>query len=283
ASNSVHVSVGQTIDAVPPMETIFVCGGIDVHKHNRGEFYGFLRRQAAHGAGIGALCTGAHVLARAGLLDGHRCTIHWENLPGFIEEFPDLDVTSELYEIDRKRYTCAGGTAAADLMLNFISEQTGADVAAQVADELILHRIREKSEGQRMDLRTRLGVSHPKLLAVVSMMEENLETPLSAADLAESVGLSTRQLERLFRTYLKTPPTRYYLQMRLKRARYLLRQTSLPVFDVALAAGFVSASHFSKCYREEFGRTPSAERRGIETAAMTLPYAVPGQDSAAQG
>jgi len=279
ASNSISINVGQTIEMVPTVETIFVCGGIDVQKHQRSELFGFLRKQAAHGTGLGALCTGAHVLARAGLLDEHRCTIHWENLPAFVEEFPDLEVTSELYEIDRKRYTCAGGTAAADLMLNFISEQTGPDIAALVADELILHRIREKNEGQRMDLRTRLGVSHPKLLAVVSLMEENLETPFSAAELAESVGLSTRQLERLFRTYLKTPPTRYYLQMRLKRARYLLRQTSLPVFDVALAAGFVSASHFSKCYREEFDRTPSTERRGIDTTAMTLPYSVPSQGS----
>jgi len=280
ASNSIPINVGSTIDAVPPLETVFVCGGIDVQKHQRKDFFGFLRKQVAHGTGIGALCTGAHVLARAGLLDGHKCTIHWENLPAFVEEFPDLEVTSELYEIDRKRYTCAGGTAAADLMLNFISEQNGPELAAMVADELIMHRIREKGEGQRMDLRTRLGVSHPKLLAVVSLMEENLETPLSAAELAESVGLSTRQLERLFRTYLKAPLTRYYLQLRLNRARFLLRQTSLPVFDVALAAGFVSASHFSKCYRESFGRTPSAERRGIDTTAMTLPYDVLDPDSA---
>ena len=157
---------------------------------------------------MGALCTGAHVLARAGLLDDHRCTIHWENLPAFNEEFPNLEVTSELYEIDRKRYTCAGDTAAADLMLNFIFEQTGPDIAAQVADELILNRIREKNEGQRMDQRARLSISHPKLLAVVSLMDEHLESPLNASELASSVGLSTRQLERLFRTYLKMPPTR---------------------------------------------------------------------------
>ncbi|MDD9876391.1 MAG: GlxA family transcriptional regulator [Magnetovibrio sp.] len=280
ASNSISVNVGTTIDEVPQLETIFVCGGIDVHKHQRKDFFGFLRRQAAHGTGLGALCTGAHVLARAGLLDGHRCTIHWENLPAFTEEFPDLEVTSELYEIDRKRYTCAGGTAAADLMLNFISEQNGPELAALVADELILHRIREKSEGQRMGLRTRLGVSHPKLLAVVSLMEENLETPLSAAELAESVSLSTRQLERLFRTYLKAPPTRYYLRLRLNRARFLLRQTSLPIYDVALAVGFVSASHFSKCYREAFEGTPRAARRGIDTTAMTLPFGVPEPESA---
>ena len=272
ATNSVSINIAQTVDDVPPLETIFVCGGVDTRRPQKKELFGFLRKQAAHGIGLGGLCTGAHVLARAGLLNGYKCTVHWEDLPAFVEEFPDLEVTSELYEIDRKRYTCAGGTAAADLMLNFISEQTGPEVAAQVADELILHRIREKNEGQRMDLRTRLGVSHPKVLAVVAIMEENLETPLSANSLADSVGLSSRQVERLFRIYLKTPPTRYYLQIRLKRARYLLRQTSLPVLDVAMATGFVSASHFSKCYGQEYNRTPSKERRGVETTAMTLPY-----------
>lgn len=278
ASNSIPIHVHTTVDEAPKFETVFVCGGMDVHKHHRTDLFGFLRKQAAHGTGLGALCTGAYVLARAGLLNGHRCTIHWENLPAFVEEFPDLEVTSELYEIDRGRYSSAGGTAAADLMLNFIADQTGPETAALVADELIMHRIREKSEGQRMDLRTRLGVTHPKLLAVVGQMEENLETTLSAVELAASVGLSTRQLERLFHTYLKCPPTRYYLQLRLKRARFLLRQTSLPVFDVALATGFVSASHFSKCYRELFSVTPSAERRVIASPILASPVIEPQFD-----
>jgi len=126
---------------------------------------------------------------------------------------------------------------------------------------LIHHRIRDGDEGQRMELRTRLGVSHPKLLEVIAEMEKNLEEPVNCADLADGVGLSTRQLERLFRKYLSTAPTKYYLAMRLSRARFLLRQTSLPILSVALACGFVSASHFSKCYREHFSRTPSEERR----------------------
>ena len=128
---------------------------------------------------------------------------------------------------------------------------------------MIHHRIREGTEGQRMALRARLGVSHPKLLAVISRMEENLEAPLSCGDLAEGVGLSTRQLERLFRKYLYKAPARYYLKLRLDRARFLLSQTSLPILSVALACGFVSASHFSKCYREHFGHTPSEDRRQV--------------------
>jgi transcriptional regulator GlxA family with amidase domain len=212
---------------------------------------------------MGGICTASHILAKAGLLDNYSCTIHWENLTAMVEEFPDLSITSELFEIDRNRYTCAGGTAALDMMLNWISLQQGAIVAASVADEMLHHRIREGHESQRMELRNRLGVAHPKLLAVVGLMEEHLEEPLSCAELAKQVGLSTRQLERLFRKYMRNAPTRYYLELRLNRSRFLLHQTSLPVLSIALASGFVSASHFSKCYREFFKRTPSQERTGI--------------------
>jgi len=261
ASNGIPVIVDGTIAEAEKLDIVFVCSGIHAHKYCDKGLLTRLRRMASHGTDIGALCTGTHILAKAGLLEESRCTIHWENLTAFTEEFPDIDVTSELFEIDRNRYTCAGGTAAVDLMLNLIALQVGSNVAATVADEMIHHRIRDGHEAQRMELRSRLGVAHPKLLAVIQLMEENLEETLSCADLAASVGLSTRQLERLFRKYLKSAPTRYYVELRLKRARFLLRQTSLPILSVALAAGFVSASHFSKCYREHFNRTPSEERR----------------------
>jgi len=261
ASNGIPVIVDGAIAEAEKLDIVFVCSGIHAHKYCDKGLLTRLRRMASHGTDIGALCTGTHILAKAGLLEESRCTIHWENLTAFTEEFPDIDVTSELFEIDRNRYTCAGGTAAVDLMLNLIALQAGSNVAATVADEMIHHRIRDGHEAQRMELRSRLGVAHPKLLAVIQLMEENLEETLSCADLAASVGLSTRQLERLFRKYLKSAPTRYYVELRLKRARFLLRQTSLPILSVALAAGFVSASHFSKCYREHFKRTPSEERR----------------------
>ncbi len=261
ASNGIEISVDASLNNAPQLDAVFICGGVDIQNHEDRAVMAGLRRRVAHGAAVGALCTGTHILARAGLMDGYRCTIHWENIPAFVEAFPEVEVTSELFAIDRNRYTCAGGTSAIDLMLNMISAQLGADVAATVSDELMHHRIREGNEGQRMDLRSRSGIAHPKLLAVVASMEENIEAPMSCAELASRVGLSTRQLERLFRTYLGVPPTRYYLRMRLARARFLLRQTSLPIFDVALATGFISASHFSKCFREQFGSPPSGERR----------------------
>lgn len=261
ASNGMALQVRRAVKDIDKLDIVFVCSGLDVQKNSDREVIKHLRRLATHGSHVGAVCTGSYILAQAGLLDGFRCTIHWENLSSFAEEFPEIEVIAELYEVDRTRYTCAGGTAALDLMLHLITIHAGHNVAAAAADQLIHHRIREGSEGQRMALRARLGVSHPKLLSVISSMEENLEYPVNCSELAQTVGLSTRQLERLFRKYLDQAPTRYYLKLRLDRARYLLLQTSMPILDVALVCGFVSASHFSKCYREYFKRTPSEERR----------------------
>jgi len=223
-----------------------------------------VRRLASFGSGLGAVCTGTYVLAKAGLLNGYQSTIHWENLPAMMADFPDLDVTEELFEIDRNRFTCAGGTAAIDMMLSIIAQDYDRDLAAHVTDLMVYHRIRDGHETQRMDLRSRLGVSHPKLLAVIKRMEETVENPTTCAELARQAGVSPRQLERLFAKYLGHSPTRHYLSVRLERARFLLLQTSMPILSVAMACGFVSASHFSKSYSEHFGCTPSAERRARE-------------------
>ena len=263
SSNRIEVGVDSGIEEVDFYPSVFVTSGIEIQSFDDRRVVAWLRRMERRGADIGALCTGTHVLARAGLLDGYRCTIHWENLPAFIEEFPELDVTEDLFEIDRNRYTCSGGLAALDMILHMISRQQGHKLAASISEELIYDRIREANDHQRMALRLRLGVSHPKLLEVIESMEENLEQPLSQSDLARNVDLSTRQLERLFRKYLNCTPSRYYVELRLNRARLLLQQTSLSVLNVALACGFVSASHFSKCYREHFGRTPREERRVV--------------------
>lgn len=260
ASNGIEVVTSGSIASVERSKVALVVAGVDVQMFEDERIFAFLRRVARQGAVIGALCTGSHLLARAGLLDNRRCTIHWENLGGFTEEFPEIEVSSDIYEIDRDRVTCSGGTAALDMMLHLIGRQHGQKIANEVSEQFIHDRIREPHDHQRMELRSRLGVSHPKLIAVISDMEDNLEEPLSQTELAERASLSTRQLERLFRKYLGATPTRYYLNLRLQRARQLLLQTSMSILSVALACGFVSASHFSKCYRECFGKTPRAER-----------------------
>ena len=268
ASNGVKVDVQGTPEILQNCRLVFVCAGLDVKSYADRETLNVIRRLDRNGAIIGAICTGTYLMAAAGLLDDRRCTIHWENIDGLAEEFPLLEITNELFEIDDKRVTCSGGTASLDMILYLIAQVHGQSLAAQVSDQFIHDRIREPSDRQRMELRSRLGVSHPKLLAVVGLMEQGLEEPLSQTELAMKANLSTRQLERLFRKYLSTTPTRYYLNLRLARARQLLRQTSMSILSIALACGFVSASHFSKCYREVYGRTPRAERQPDTTNSL---------------
>ena len=261
SSGGLTLSPARQVADVAHITNVALCGGLDTHKFDDKRTLNWLRRVARQGANVGAISTGSHVLARAGLLDGYRCTVHWEDLAAFRERYPKLDVSDEIFEIDRSRFTCSGGTASMDLMLHVIALQHGHGLAAAVAEQFMHERIRDRHDHQRMNLRARLGVAHPKLLQLVARMEETLETPLSRAELAQGVDLSTRQLERLFRKYLHRTPTRFYLELRLERARLFLRQTSMSVLDVALACGFVSASHFSKCYREHFARRPGEERR----------------------
>ncbi len=265
ASNGVQVAVDQGLSDIRlspggTNPTIILCTGAGVEQYEDKELFGWLRRADRSGAAIGALCTGAHILARIGLLDDHKCTIHWENLPGFVEDFPEIEVTADLFEVDQKRLTCSGGTAALDLMLHLIAEKHGNEVATKVSEQCLQDRIRQSHDHQRMPYRVRLGVHNPKLINAIEMMESNIEEPLNQEMLARYIGLSRRQLERLFRKHLGRTPAQYYLELRLERARHLLYQTSMPIMNVAFACGFVSASHFSTCYRQKYGRTPRAER-----------------------
>ena len=267
ASNGIQISADASFADAERVPEIIICTPMHVEKTILQALIARVRKLSAQGSTIGSVCSGTYVLARAGLLDGYRCAIHWEHYDAFREEFPEIAVTQNLFEVDRSRFTCAGGTAAADMMLTIVAQRLGTDVASAVTDELIHHRMREADERQRMELRARVGVAHPKLLTVISEMESRIEQPLTCAHLAKIVGLSPRQLERLFQRYLDATPTRYYLALRLQRARHLLRQTSMPILSVGLACGFVSASHFSKCYSEHFKRTPSEERKRMKVAA----------------
>ncbi|MAM60627.1 GlxA family transcriptional regulator [Maritimibacter sp. UBA3975] len=241
-------------------DTILLCSGTNVTRHTSPKLISWLRREARRGVTVAGLCTAAYALAKAGLLDQKRATIHWENHDGFLEDFPEVDLTKSIYVIDGKIITTAGGTASMDLMLTLISRDVGADVANAVADQQIYTSIRTDRDSQRLSVPTRIGVRHPKLATVIQKMETHIEDPISPATLANEVGLSTRQLERLFRRYLNRSPKRYYMELRLGRARNLLMQTEMNVINVALACGFTSPSHFSKCYRAQYGTTPYRER-----------------------
>ncbi|MDD9903779.1 MAG: GlxA family transcriptional regulator [Rhodospirillaceae bacterium] len=266
ASNGVSISPDSALtpklDGDGPMfSAIVLCSGVGAENYHNPAVSSFLHRIDRQGVDIGALCTGTHILAKAGLVSGYRCAMHWENLAAFAEDFPNIEVGANLYEIDRNRFTCSGGTAALDMMVHLIALEHGEELALKVSEQCLIDYIRPADVVQRNALRARIGGHHPKLVAAIKMMEENLEEPLSPDILAQSVGLSRRQLERLFRHHIGRSPTHYYLELRLQRARLLLIQTDLPVVDVAVACGFVSASHFSKSYRQQFDRAPRDERR----------------------
>lgn len=262
SSNGIEVNAQASVESEEPLDSVAVCGGLDAHLYKDKGAFNWLRRHARQGARIGAISDGTHLLAAAGLLEGHACTIHWQCLAGLREMHPELDIHTELYCIDRKRFTCAGGTASLDMMLHLIEEDHGHDLALQVAEQFLHERIRSDDDEQRMALRLRVGVGHPKLLQAIHFMEENLETPLASSELADLANLSVRQLERLFQKYLGCTPREHYVELRLQRAHRLLTHSSLSVTEVGLACGFVSASHFAKRYRERFHQTPQKTRMG---------------------
>ena len=241
-------------------DTILLCGGTSIQESTTKKLIGWLRREARRGLVIGGLCTAAYPMAKAGLLDDKKATIHWENQDSFAEEFLEVELTKTVFVCDGNRYTTAGGTSSIDLLLKIIADEHGEELANAVADQMIYSSIRTDQDTQRLSVPTRIGVRHPKLSKVIQMMEINIEEPISPSILAKDVGMSTRQLERLFRRYLDRSPKRYYMELRLQKARNLLMQTDMSVINVALACGFASPSHFSKCYKLEFNITPFKER-----------------------
>ena len=267
ASNGLGLAPTVALDAMGPVHVVFVCGGVDVqHAVNR-ELLGALRRLAQRHVPLGALCTGGYALAKAGLLDKYKAAIHWENMGALREEFPRINFTEQLFAIDRDRYTCSGGIAPLDLMLNMIKADLGEDIAPLISEQFILDRIRSEGDRQHIPLQAKVGIYHDRLLKAAALMEANIEEPLSLDQLADAIGVSRRQIERLFKRHLDQVPTKYYLELRLRRARELLLQTSMSIMDVTTACGFQSPPHFSKCYRSAFGYPPSAERRRGPSAA----------------
>jgi transcriptional regulator GlxA family with amidase domain len=219
----------------------------------------FLRDLAGAGRLLGGVGTGAAWLARAGVLRGHRCTLYWAHVAQLADRHPDLVVSSHVYEIDRQRLTCAGGTAALDLMVAWLGRVHGERLAQSLVARFGLERVRAHDERQRAPSAARLAGS-AKLVEAVALMEANVAEPLNTDDIARLVGVSRRQLERLFRQHLGAMPSRWYLDLRLEHARRLLQQGSRSILQVGLSCGFSSAPHFSNAYRNRFGRTPREER-----------------------
>jgi transcriptional regulator GlxA family with amidase domain len=274
ASNGIDLPAARAEDLLPTADYLFVCGGLRFRSSDERRFLAVLRRAARIGMSVGSLSTGTYLLARAGLLDGYRCTIHWENRPAFQEDFPDLSCTSKIYEIDRDRLTCSGGTAAMDLMLHLIAERHGAALAQQVANQFHHERIRDEGDDQRGGRLTMTARLPGKLRTAIGLMQREIENPVPLSKVAAQVGLSSRQLERLFLRHLQMTPLRFYMQLRVERARELLLYSDRAVLEVAVAAGFASTSHFASWYKRVFGMKPS-EVRGRKRPAATVEAAPP--------
>lgn len=258
-SNRSVIQVGQGLTPLKPEDRLFVISGLDVKRHINRPLLDYLRRESRHGVRIGAICSGAYVLAMAGLLDGKPCALHWDYHDAFVEDFPDAILRHSVFVADKRVMTSSGGPAASDMMLHLIAQEHGAELAIEVANQMVYNAVRNDNDIQQYSLNSRVGVSE-KLKRAVRLMEQNLEMPLPTHELVAAVGISGRQLERLFGKHLHTSPKQYYVQLRLRRARNLLMQTDAPVIDVALSCGFVSHSHFTRRYKQAYGMTPHTER-----------------------
>ncbi|CAN0625574.1 AraC family transcriptional regulator, glycine betaine-responsive activator [Burkholderia multivorans] len=262
----VEASNGIELGTIPASEVertdiIFACGGNDVQDTTTSEHLALLRRLDRSGVMLGGICTGAYVLAKAGLLAGYECSIHWERLFAHQETFREAKFSKRLFVVDRNRVTCAGGVAPLHMMLELIAPHVGARLIADITDYFIVEQLRTSSSLQAMPLVARLGSANRIVFDVLEIMESNIDEPLSGDELARRTRISNRQMQRLFRETVGTPMARHYVKLRLKRARELLQQTNMTIQDVMTACGFQSTSHFSKAYHQEYGYPPSAERK----------------------
>jgi len=259
-SSGLKIEADGSIAQPRPLDRVVVCTGGTAHSAEDPAGFAWLRRLARKGVALGAVADGAFLLARAGLLDGYRCAIHWLSHPSFRESFPAIGLSSSLYVIDRERFTSAGGTAAFDMMLELIARDHGAALSRQVAEWFVHDPVRADADRQRLALRVRTGVTDPPVLQAIAVMEENVEEPLRIPRLAKLCGLSQDRLERRFRQHTGLKPQEYYMLVRLQRAQALLASSTLSIKEIGLACGFASASHFAKRYRRLFHRTPRAQR-----------------------
>lgn len=263
ASSGMSVNADQALGQGEHGRLLLVVAGFEPLRSFGPALQHALRKLDHVGVTLGGIDTGAMILAEAGLLDGHRATVHWEALEAFRERYPRLQATQELFEIDRRRITCAGGTASIDLMLDLIAQAHGSELAVQVSEQFVLSRIRPRQDHQRMEIAARYGLHNRKLVQVIGAMERHIETPLDIQALAETAGVTRRQLERLFQLNLGQTPSGLYLSIRLDRARQLLSQTDMSITQISLACGFELASYFTRCFKRRFGHCPREARRAL--------------------
>ncbi|GAB2720677.1 GlxA family transcriptional regulator [Halomonas garicola] len=261
SAGQLELTIPEGLEAPPDaIDLLLVCAPTPLSYPLPARLNDWLRRLDGRRVLLGGIAGGTEVLARCGLLEGYRATLPWPRFDAFAQAYPEVALSRQLYELDRRRLTCGAGTAALDMMLMLIALTHGAGLAGEVAEHLACERIRPAGEHQHVPLQNGFSHAPESLRDAVALMEANVEEPLTALELSEHLGISRRQLERLFKKHLQTVPSRYYLDLRLQQARRLLRQSERPVGDIALVTGFSSGAHFSTAYRQRFGLAPREER-----------------------
>jgi transcriptional regulator GlxA family with amidase domain len=274
SSSGLGFPVDCSMQEVPRCDIIIACAGVNYENSYHPDVFKWLRRLYREGCVLGAVSTAVFYFAKAGLLDGRRCTVHWESLATFRAEFPNTLATSDIFAVDGRFLTSSGGTVTLDMMLYLIAVLQGRELASQISDQFNHPRIRPQGDAQRMDPEDRFGIRNAKLGFVVRRMEAGLAEPVAIADLAQSVNLSARQLERLFQTGLGRTPSQFYIELRMAKARELLTRTVLTIAEIADLCGYESASHFARLYRQLYDESPAATRRVEQDRAPALGHAV---------
>lgn len=260
ASSGISLNPDFLAEENPPADDIVVCSGGDADQVEAGAALHWIRRNLRRGARIGSVADGAFFLARAGLLDGFACTLHWTSQPAFAEAFPQVALKRDLYVIDRTRFTSAGGVGALDMMLDIIGRAAGEPLAQEVAAWFVHDRLRPEADREKLQLRLRTGIRDPLVLAAVRLMEEQIEQAPGIAALARQLGVPTARLERAFRADQGLGPGAYYRRLRLETAQDLLAHSQMPVQEVALACGYANVSAFIRAFRKATGQAPGRLR-----------------------
>jgi transcriptional regulator GlxA family with amidase domain len=263
ASDGITMVPDGSIQEEHRFDMVIVVAGIDVTRSFSRKEVNWLKQMGRRHVVMGAVCTGAYVLASANLLDGHPCSAHWDCLEAMQDDLPRVQTNNRLFTVGRERMTCTGGTVPMHMMLSFLARRHGQELSNAISHMFVCDRVREESEQQPMPMHPRLACAQPKLAEAAQLMESNIEEPIELQELATLARISRRQLERLFLKHVGCTPSRYYLRVRLNRARRLLKQTSCSIVEIASMCGFVSATHFSRCYRKTMGRAPKYERMEV--------------------
>lgn len=263
ASNGMQVTPSLSLeDLGHAFDLVMVSASWLPEDHNNRTLNRYLKVQHSRGGIVGGLDTGAQILAYAGLLKQRRASIHYEHIASMRELFPSTTTCEELFVKDDRIMTCCGGQAACDLALSLIWDWQGVDLANSVARFIFHDRLRSATDSQIPGHYEPVGHSVPdKLRQAIVIMESHLEHTMKMADIANKVGLSQRQLARLFKINTGISPIQYYVEVRLDRAHGMVTQTQLPILSIAVACGFNSQEHFSKAYHRRFACSPSQDRR----------------------